>query len=159
MPDTNLTASRRTALAMLAGAPVAALAIPAAANAEASPSEDAERDYATGREDGSDLAFHYVARAWIDRFKALGGQFGLCQHLDSPRLRAGIGLPEPYVWEPPAEQNPGLEPHEHITDPADHQGAVKALLGLLTLCPQLRAVVYQLGAYEALTRGTVNREL
>jgi hypothetical protein len=92
-----------------------------------------------------------TAEAWIDRWCALGGDFGIIYDSKSQPLGVGRGIPMSYIWTPPAEHNPALRPHEWIIDPADHTGAVKMLESLLTLIPNLQDTVLSV----ALDRGLV----
>lgn len=85
-----------------------------------------------------------VADAWIDRFEACGGFFGMIYNRDGSAKSASMGFPMPYVWEPPKLHNPKLAPCELILEPSQQVGAIKTLMSMLALVPGLKAAVYEL---------------
>lgn len=87
-----------------------------------------------------------TAKAWIDRWEALGGDFGMSYNSDGSERGMLRGIPEPSFWTPPAEQNPQLRPHEWIIEKSHHSGAVKLLGSLLTLVPGLENAVFSIAA-------------
>lgn len=82
-----------------------------------------------------------VAAAWIDRWQALGGNFGTMYNPDGTEAGPMRGMPMPDVWTPPEQHNPALAPHEWIVEESHHAGAVKMLESFLTLVPGLREAV------------------
>lgn len=90
------------------------------------------------------------AAAWIDRWQALGGTFGLIRNRDGSERGRSRGIPMPYVWTPPAVHNPCLEPHQLILEAADHQGAQKMLDSFLALISGLEGAVFDLAEERGL---------
>jgi len=160
MATNTHTTSRRSLLGALALSP-AALAFLAAAPAEAEAEtieeprdpcdmgEDWHAGHAAGYESGHEIAILRIARAWIDRWEALGGNFGLMYNRDgTPKsvLRGMLMAQE--LWTKPDEGRADLPPHTWLTDwERQHDGAVKVLEGLLVLVPGLRDAVLQCSGY------------
>lgn len=88
-----------------------------------------------------------VALAWIDRWKALGGDFGRVQRDDGNVVTLGR-LIEPSLWHPTDRDRDDLPPHVWFVEPEHHVGGVKALEGLLTLSPALRDAVRAIAAKQ-----------
>ncbi|WP_294121012.1 hypothetical protein [Sphingomonas sp.] len=84
-----------------------------------------------------------IAAAWIDRFEALGGIFARDRSRSLEITGCSMGYPMPYVWNPPARDNPMLPPSEQLLDRSHHEGAIKVLFSLLTLTPGLKRAVYE----------------
>lgn len=88
------------------------------------------------------------AKAWIDRWRALGGYFGYTRKKgEEPRLMRGMLICLD-LWKPTDRDNPDLPPHAWLIEPEHHAGAVKVLDGLLELTPGLQEAVKAVAAVE-----------
>jgi hypothetical protein len=140
---TGIALAGCTALVPLAGA--------AAVNA-AEPEETVEEMTPDQREaQGRELAYLEMARAWLDRWQAIGGNFALSWNADGSFRSVLRGMPMPYTWTPTDEGNEKLPPHVWLTREEHHEGAVKALEAMLILSPGLRAAVWEIGTALALS--------
>jgi hypothetical protein len=140
------TTSRRALLGALVGTAALAGSIGAGIAAPAEAATVAEPDrYETGRKTGEEIALRHMARAWIDRWKAAGGDFGLSGS------RVIFGNVESYIWEPSDHGRADLAPHVWLTEPEQQRGAIKALEGLLTLTPGLKDAVRGIVGVQLLT--------
>lgn len=137
-----------TRRAILSAAVALPAVIAAPALAETQP-EDGDR-YQLGFDSGSEIATLHMARAWIDRWKAAGGSFGISWNADGSFRSILRGMAEPCIWTPTDEGNPQLEPHQWLTDSAHQRGAVKVLDSLLTLVPGLQDAVMEIVGYQLL---------
>jgi hypothetical protein len=110
-------------------------------------------EYEAGCESAREIAMLWVARAWSDRWKALGGDFGL--RLDRERRPVGVtrgmicGMD---LWERKDRDREDLPPHVRLIEDHQHEGAVKALEGLLEITPGLKEAIHEIGGREAMTR-------
>lgn len=91
-----------------------------------------------------------TAEAWIDRWKAAGGDFGIAYNADGSFRSLLRGMIEPDLWKPTDPDNPALAPHERLTEEEHQRGAVKVLEALLTLVPGLRDAVYEIVDHKLL---------
>jgi hypothetical protein len=141
--------TRRAALGAILAAPaVAALSTSTALAvipAEPIPAEEGN-SYSLGFEDGEECALWRMAAAWVNRWTALGGSFGVSYKADGSEDGLHMGIPMSYVWTPPTREeaeahSPTLRPHEIIWRREDFDGAQKMLTSLLTLVPGLRDAV------------------
>lgn len=82
------------------------------------------------------------AHAWIDRWRALGGTFGVIQRNNEPARPTRGMLVALEHWEPTDRSHPTLKPHTWLVDEKDHAGAVRVLEGLLDLQPGLEQAVF-----------------
>jgi hypothetical protein len=121
--------------------------------------EQAEPDTYTGeeceagRKCAEEIAYLHVARAWADRWKALGGDFGLTYNNDGSVKGAHRGMIcGADLWTPTDRGREDLRPHTWLTEDHHHEGAVKALEGLLELVPGLSDAVRHIASQEAYTR-------
>ncbi len=85
-----------------------------------------------------------VARAWIDRWRAAGGDFAVMARRDGAERVVLRGMAEPSIWVPTDGGNPALKPHEWLTEREHQDGARKVLDALLTLVPGLEAAVFEI---------------
>lgn len=138
------TTTRRALLGAIAAIPALALAAPALADPPTEPNDDRLRHF----NDGMEIGFLFVARAWLDRWHALGGNFSVAWKPGQPG-QVMIGHPMPYAWTPSDDWGSGMAPHLWLGE-GDHTGAVKALQGLLALVPGLREAVFEIGGRRAL---------
>lgn len=154
-PSANTTSRRRLLLAAPAAVLVAAVSAVSAVAGE----EPAEADTFTREEYDADctsaaeVAYLYMARAWVDRWKALGGDFGLSFNNDGTVrgvLRGMICGAD--LWAPTDQGREDIRPHTWLTREEHHDGAVKALEGLLELVPGLREAVREIAGREAYAR-------
>ena len=100
--------------------------------------------YRIGFDEGTETATLDMARAWIDRWKAAGGDFGRSFNPDGSLRGSTRGMSEPRFWKPTDEGNPKLEPHQWLIEAAHQSGAVKILDSLLTLVPGLQDAVFEI---------------
>lgn len=107
---------------------------PLAAPAAARITDDA------GRRTGEEIALLHMARAWTDRWRAAGGNFGLL-HGGDGKPRMMFGRAESCVWEPTDQDRDDLPPHVRLTEPEHQAGAIRALEAMLVLVPNLREAV------------------
>ena len=115
--------------------------------------EDTEEDrFELGARSGSELAMLTVARAWIDRWKAVGGHFGLAYNPDGSVRGVMMGKAEPRFWTPTDEGNVSLPPHMWIVEEQHQRGAAKALEGILELVPELSDTVLEIVGYQLLAQ-------
>ena len=115
-------------------------------------SDDATTDlHRLGFDSGSEVATLHMARVWIDRWKAAGGNFGQSFNPNGSFRGLLRGMAEPRFWTPTDEGNPQLEPHLWLTDPAHQRGAVKVLDSLLTLVPGLQDAVFEIVGAQLLS--------
>ena len=97
--------------------------------------------YRVAFDSGSRCAMAHVARAWVDRWRALGGDFGLVWPGDGPeRLTMGM-IVDLDLWKPTDRQRGELEPYLCLEERSDHHGATRVLGGMLELVPGLREAV------------------
>jgi hypothetical protein len=154
MHNDSTNTTRRAALAALAGTVAfagtigAAIASPAVADPmPGEPTPEGNRLYdeafGHGSKEGSEIALLYVARAWINRWKAAGGFFGCIYEPNGETRGFGIGWGE-FDLTLPDSIHSTLPPHVQITDEAHCRGARKALEGMLELVPQLRETVWEI---------------
>lgn len=87
-----------------------------------------------------------VAEAWVDRWRALGGDFGAVRRPGEPATATRGMLMALEYWKPTDRDNPRLAPHAWLTEKKHHAGAVKALEGMLELVPDLQDAVFDLVA-------------
>lgn len=156
MAMTHDRASRRQVLAALATLPAIA-ALPAYTPAEAeteAPDEEGDR-YQHGYDSGKQIATLYMARAWIDRWRAAGGNFGIAFNPDGSFRSLMRGRAESYTWTPTDEGNEALEPHTWLLEEPHQPGAIKVLEGLLTLVPGLQDAVTEIVGYQLLASPTL----
>ncbi|KRA80306.1 hypothetical protein [Altererythrobacter sp. Root672] len=154
-----------TRRALLKAAPIAAaaVAIPGAAFAASTPAIEEDRysleEYAAGRQSAEEIAYLHMARAWMDRWKALGGDVSLTFGSDThaPRVGRSMLVALDY-WQPTDTGREDIPPHTWLTEERQHEGAVKALEGLLELVPGLREAVRDLARQEAYGRWLSERE-
>lgn len=111
---------------------------------------DEEDRFQIGYNSGVEIATRHMARAWIDRWKAAGGDFGQSFYPDGSFRSLMRGMAEPRFWTPTDEGNPQLEPHQWLTDPAHQRDAVKVLDSFLTLVPGLQDAVFEIVAAQLL---------
>lgn len=154
-----MTLPTTTRRALIAGAPSATMlvALPIAATAsEPQPiPEDlyTSEEYAAGRKSAEEVAYLKMARAWIDRWDALGGNFGFVYDRDgSPKQVMRGMIVDTDLWKPTDEGREDLQPHMWLVEEKEHSGALRALEGLLALCPGLREAVHDLGGKRAFAR-------
>jgi hypothetical protein len=99
-----------------------------------------------------------MARAWVDRWRALGGDFGFIYNREG--LIEGVTrgmLCGTDLWTDRTDRvHPKLEPHARLIEDGHHAGAVKVLEGLLMLVPGLREAVREIAGSIALA-ATVRR--
>jgi len=107
--------------------------------------------YRIGFDNGTEIATLHMARAWIDRWKAAGGDFGTSFNPDGSFRSLTRGMIEPRFWTPTDEGNPKLEPHQWLTEQTHQRGAVKVLDSLLTLVPGLQDAVFEIVGNQLLT--------
>lgn len=107
--------------------------------------------YWAGFNSGSEIATLNMARAWIDRWKAAGGNFGKSFNSDGSFRCLMRGMAEPRFWTPTDEGNPKLEPHQWLVDAEYQRGAVKVLDSLLTLVPGLEDAVFEIVGLQLAT--------
>jgi hypothetical protein len=149
MADKHLSLTRREAIATGASAPVALLA-PNVANAANAQSIDQDRSDAART--GAQLAMMTVARAWIDRWQAAGGDFGVMLDRDGRPRRLIRGVIEPDQWRPTDEGNAALPPHMWLVEEDHQRGAVKVLEAMLELLPDLAAAVREVAGASVFAR-------
>lgn len=90
---------------------------------------------------GRDQAMLEVARAWIDRWQALGGSFGYSYPRgEEPRLMRSMVVATD-LWQPTDRANPDLPTHTWLIEEKQHDGAVKVLEGLFVMVPGLKEAV------------------
>lgn len=78
------------------------------------------------------------AKAWVDRWRALGGDFGSMQRAGgTPTFTRGMVV-DLDLWKPTDREHPLLAPHAWLIEPEHHAGAVKVLEGFLALVPGLQ---------------------
>lgn len=83
-----------------------------------------------------------LAKAWVDRWRALGGTFGsINRNGEAPHATRGMVVDLDY-WQPTDRGNPELPPHAWLLEPEHHHGAVKVLEGFLHLVPGLQEAVF-----------------
>lgn len=145
-----------TRRALLKGAPVATalIALPAAVIAqEPTPDTYTREELDAGRKSAEQVAYLHLARAWIDRWEALGGYFGLRYDRDlrPDGVMRGM-LCGTDNWTQTDEGREDIPPHTWIVRNEDHSGAVRALEGLLELCPGLRDAVREIAGAQCMTR-------
>lgn len=159
------TTSRRE---LLKATPTAAalIALPCASSSEAAEpvTEDgryAREEYEAGRKSAEEIAYLWVACAWMDRWKALGGDVGLSFRPDGRVAGVHRGMTcmtELWAPEAPDREREDLPPHTWLIEERHHDGAVKALEGLLELVPGLRAAVREIAGREAFQRFAETQE-
>lgn len=99
---------------------------------------EAEGDpYLVGSAAGQEIALCHVARAWIDRWKAAGGDFGARYNNDGSLNGIVRGVVEPSFWTPTDDANEKLPPHTWLLEKDHQRGAVKVLEAMLLLVPGL----------------------
>jgi hypothetical protein len=116
-------------------------------------------EYEAGRASAEEIAYLHMARAWIDRWKALGGSFGMVYTPDGrpdSLLRSMTMALE--TWDRPDKGREDIPPHTWIIEDRHHDGAVKVLEGLLELTPGLREAVREIGGRETLARWAQGQE-
>lgn len=108
-------------------------------------------EYEAGRKGAENIAYLHMATAWIDRWKALGGDFNF--RLDKEGQPCGLLRGMTCMFE-------NIEPTDRDREdiPPHHDGAVKALEGLLELCPGLREGVREVAGKECFTRWARGQE-
>jgi hypothetical protein len=145
MADKYLSLTRREAIAAGASAPVALLA-PNLADAATTQST------AQPAPTGAQLAMMTVARAWIDRWQAAGGDFGVMLDRDGRPHRLIRGVAEPDQWRPTDEGNSSLPPHMWLVEEEHQRGAVKVLEAMLELLPDVAAAVREVAGARVFAR-------
>lgn len=109
-------------------------------------------EYDAGQKNAANVAYLHMATAWVDRWKALGGDFGLEYNNGGQPKRLLRGMTMMLeTWERTDKPRDDLPPHVKITEERHHDGAVKALEGMLELCPGLREAVREIGLREVYT--------
>ena len=110
-------------------------------------------DMNVAREKGAEVAYLLVARAWIDRWKALGGTFDLSFDKEGKvaSLHRGMWV-DPDYWKPSDSERDDLPPHVKLLIERHHEGAVKALEGLHEMLPDLQKAIKELAAQEVWQR-------
>jgi hypothetical protein len=104
-----------------------------------------------GFQSGGEVAFAYIAGAWIDRWHAAGGSFGI--RYDTEGQFSGIMIgrsASPDFWTPTDKDRPDLPPHLWLYEDEHMDGALRALDGMLQLCPRLREAVGEKAAARLL---------
>lgn len=103
--------------------------------------EDEEDRFQVGERSGREIALCHVARAWIDRWCACGGDFGARFNADKSFGGIVRGMAEPSFWTPTDEGNEKLPPHTWLLEEGHQRGAVKVLEAMLILVPGLNETV------------------
>jgi hypothetical protein len=135
----NIGSTRRGLLAALAAVPALALPLEAVAAEPASaPSED--------------LTLCHVARAWIDRWQAAGGDIGVAWNNDGSFRSYTLSMWEPGYWEPTDEAAGKLPPHLWLRESGHQAGAKRVLEAMLEMVPGLENEVRQIAGSKALQR-------
>jgi hypothetical protein len=93
---------------------------------------------------GGEIALYHMARAWLDRWQACGGDFGWSWNADGSCRGMVRGMPEADYWTPTDEGNDKLPPHTWLVEERHQSGAVKVLEGLMVLVPGLRETVHDI---------------
>jgi hypothetical protein len=159
MTDTTTNATRRAVIAGLAGSVAFAGTIGAAiSGAEAAtpgePTPEGNRLYdeafGHGFKEGGEIALLHTAQAWVNRWKAAGGDFSIMWPVEGGKGVLMFGQCEPHVWQPTDEAGGALAPHLCLTEPEHQAGAIKALEALLHLVPGLREAVRDVVGIEAI---------
>lgn len=153
-----MTTTSRRALLKAAPAAATAVALPTVVVAQVADEdgripEYTKEEYNAGCKGAAEIAMLYVARAWVDRWKALGGNFDLRlnQYGQPVSLSRGM-ICDPDIWTRIDQDREDLPPHVRLIKDHQHEGAVKALEGLLEITPGLKEAVKEVGGREALTR-------
>lgn len=159
MTDTTNTATRRAVLVALAGTAAfagtigAAIASPAEADT-GEPTLEGNRLYdeafGHGFKEGGEIALLHVAHAWVNRWKAAGGDFGVMWPAEGGKGTLMFGQCEPHIWQPTDRPDGALAPHLCLTEPEHQAGAIKALEAMLALVPGLRDAVRDVVGIEAI---------
>lgn len=117
------------------------------------------QEYEAGRKGAEEIAYLHVARAWMDRWKALGGDVGLTFDRDLKPMGVHRGmLVALELWTPTDQGREDIPPHTWLVREDLHDGAVKALEGLLELVPGLKDAVREIAGREAFGRWAAGRE-
>ncbi len=143
---TNTNTTRRAVIAALAGTPIFAGTIAAGI------SEAAEAAPTAPTDTGAEIAMLHVARAWVDRWRAAGGDFGAMFPRGEGRGHVIFGSLDPSFWTPTDADRADLPPHVRLTEERHPRGALRALEGLLILTPGLREAVIQIVGTSVLNR-------
>lgn len=133
----NSHTTRRTVIAAIGALPLAASAVPALAEPQGEASDAAP-------DNSGEIAMLWMARAWVDRWNACGGDFGCRYNPDGSFHSVMRGVPEPRFWTPTDEGNAELPPHCWLIEKGHHAGAVKVLEAMLELVPGLRDTITQI---------------
>jgi hypothetical protein len=145
-----------TRRALLKGAPAATalIALPAAISAQdGAPVAYTREEFEAGCKSAAQVAYFHMARAWIDRWEALGGYFSLRYDRDQKPngIMRGM-LCGTDNWTQTDEGREDIPPHARIVRNEDHSGAIRALEGLLELCPGMRDAVREIAGAQCMTR-------
>jgi len=104
-------------------------------------------------------AYHQVARSWVDRWKALGGDVAVSYDRDLNPVGVHRGmLMDLDLWPRSDKERDDLPPYARLVEDRHHAGAVRALDGLLELTPGLRDAVREIAGQEALGRRASRQE-
>jgi hypothetical protein len=118
-----------------------------------------KKEHEAGRAGAAEIAYLWVARAWMDRWKALGGNVGLSY--DQEMKPVGVHrwmVADCDLWTPTDEGREDIPPHVWLYRDEHHDGAVKALEGLLAMVPGLQNAVREIAGQEALARWALGKE-
>jgi hypothetical protein len=112
---------------------------------DTTPALEGEEDrYALGSRKGQEIALCRVARAWIGRWRACGGDFGARFNSDGSFHGLMCGVVESSFWTPTDQGNEKLPPHTWLLEEPHQRGAVKTLEAMLVLIPGLDAAVREI---------------
>jgi hypothetical protein len=158
-----MTTTSRRALLKAAPAAATAVALPTVVVAQVADEDGritgyTREEYEADCQSAREIAMLWVARAWVDRWKALGGDFGmrLNRQYQPESLTRGM-ICDPDLWTRTDRDRQDLPPHVRLVADYQHEGAVKALEGLLELAPDLAVAVREIGIREAMTRWAQGR--
>lgn len=97
-----------------------------------------------------EIAYLRVARAWVDRWRALGGSFGFICDADGQPGQLHRGMPlDLDRWEPTDKGRDDIR--FRLIEEKHHAGAILALEGLMEMVPGLQDAVREIGGRDAFT--------
>lgn len=155
----SISTTRRALIAALPAASVVGIIPAAAQTPDALAREISPEERTAAFESGMQSAMLWVARAWIDRWQALGGDFGLRYNpAGQPEgIMRGMTCALDY-WARTDRDRADLPPHTWLVEDQHHDGAVKALEGMLELLPELAEAVREIAGRQCFSRWASDRE-
>jgi hypothetical protein len=158
------TTTRRAQLKATTATAAPLASSPASSGAATTAADDdhyTREEYEAGRKSAEEIAYLWVARAWLDRWKALGGNVGLTYDGDLNPIGVHRGMvADPDFWTHRTDEGrDDIPPHVWLYRDGHHEGAYKALEGLLVMVPGLKDAVSEIAGREAMTCWAQGREV